>query len=58
MIPRTPDYAQNTEHFFDIALEIFRTTEMVAKSESSLLGYVHAWSQILLKREHNEVSAH
>ena len=55
MIPRTSLHAQNTEQFFDIALEIFRSIDENDREELPLARYILDWSDLLFSRENDKV---
>jgi ubiquitin carboxyl-terminal hydrolase 34 len=55
LIPVAARLGRQTEQFFGIALEIFRSVNEEAQAELPLESYLQDWSKLLLDHRHDEV---
>ena len=55
MIPQTVQHLHETEQFFEIAVEVFRSLDEEYQEELPLATYLQDWSDLLLSYQHDEV---
>lgn len=55
MIPHTVHYSDNTQQFFAIALDVFRSIDETRQESLPLASYLQRWSSLLLEHKHEEV---
>ena len=56
LIPETVQHRHDTEQFFDIALDVFRSLDQDFHEGLPLETYLQDWSNLLLNYQHHEVS--
>ena len=55
MIPQTVQHLYESEHFFDVAVEVFRCLDEEYQEDLPLAAYLQDWSALLLSYQHDEV---
>ena len=55
VIPQCLRYRNTSQQFFEVVTLLFRSTGDAYYQTSDVLNYVHDWSELVLRHEHEEV---